>query len=220
MDTRIRWTGRRSMRGHRTPELAGRIKHGIRSVVAGTRRPSVAVERVSYHGISVSVPRAWPVYRLGDDPTRCVLFDRHAVYLGTPGPNEACPAGAAGQTSAVLVEPLGASGAARAMAQLRPTVVDNRVVGVGVRSALQPGYTMVSPQAHAEVVVTSGADRAVADAIAASIRIHPAPAGQSSMSIAGPTAAPTAAPAVLGTKANAVRAGTAAGGSIYTGFAF
>ena len=37
---------------------------------------------VRYHGYRVTVPRAWPVYDLAADPTVCVRFNRHAVYLG------------------------------------------------------------------------------------------------------------------------------------------
>jgi hypothetical protein len=37
-----------------------------------------------------------------------VRFDRHAVYLGQPGPAQSCPAQAAGRTEAILVSPLAA----------------------------------------------------------------------------------------------------------------
>lgn len=61
---------------------------------------------VRYHGVVLRVPASWPVYRLADDPHRCVRFDRHAVYLGTPGATQACPPHAAGRTEAILVAPL------------------------------------------------------------------------------------------------------------------
>jgi hypothetical protein len=64
---------------------------------------------VTYHGYSVSVPRSWPVYNLARDPSVCVRFNRHAVYLGQPGPVERCPADPAGRSEAILLEPLGAS---------------------------------------------------------------------------------------------------------------
>jgi hypothetical protein len=64
---------------------------------------------VQYHGYEIRVPASWPVYDLAADPSRCVLFNRHAVYLGTPGPNQACPARAYGRTGAVLVQPGGPS---------------------------------------------------------------------------------------------------------------
>ncbi len=52
---------------------------------------------VSFHGYRVAVPRTWPVYDLGRDPSVCVRFNRHAVYLGTPGAEQRCPAHAAGR---------------------------------------------------------------------------------------------------------------------------
>jgi hypothetical protein len=63
---------------------------------------------VSYRGYSVRVPVSWPVYRLAADPSRCVLFNRHAVYLGRPGADQRCPVHAFGRTEALLVQPLGA----------------------------------------------------------------------------------------------------------------
>jgi len=62
-------------------------------------------QTITYHGYQFSVPASWPVYNLADDPTRCVLFNQHAVYLGTPGANQQCPPRAYGRTEAVLVAP-------------------------------------------------------------------------------------------------------------------
>ena len=60
---------------------------------------------VQYHGYRISVPASWPVYHLSADPARCVLFNRNAVYLGTPGARQRCPARAYGHADAVLVQP-------------------------------------------------------------------------------------------------------------------
>src|ERR1035438_5368629 len=60
---------------------------------------------VEYHGYEIQVPASWPVYNLAADPARCVLFNRHAVYLGTPGADQRCPVRAFGRTEAVLVQP-------------------------------------------------------------------------------------------------------------------
>src|SRR5215472_5812076 len=59
---------------------------------------------VQYHGYQVRVPGFWPVYDLAADPTRCVLFNVHAVYLGTPGNAQDCPAHAYGRTEALLIQ--------------------------------------------------------------------------------------------------------------------
>ena len=59
---------------------------------------------VIYGGLSFRVPADWPVFDLASDPTRCVRFDRHAVYLGSQGPQADCPAGAVGRTEAVQIQ--------------------------------------------------------------------------------------------------------------------
>jgi hypothetical protein len=65
-----------------------------------------ATKVVRYHGYEVSVPAAWPVYDLATDPSVCVRFDRHALYLGSPSAVQRCPAGAIGRTEAILVSPV------------------------------------------------------------------------------------------------------------------
>jgi hypothetical protein len=47
-----------------------------------------ARKTVTFAGYSVSVPVSWPVYDLTKDPRRCVRYDVHAVYLGSPGPDQ------------------------------------------------------------------------------------------------------------------------------------
>jgi len=62
---------------------------------------------VSYHGYQVRVPGSWPVYNLAANPAQCVLFNAHAVYLGTPGSAQNCPAHAFGHIEALLIQPAG-----------------------------------------------------------------------------------------------------------------
>src|SRR5215471_14975156 len=69
-------------------------------------RPASAWRVVRYHGVTVRVPRSWPVFDLARDPQACVRFNRHAVYVGTPGREERCPAHAVGRTDALLLSPL------------------------------------------------------------------------------------------------------------------
>jgi hypothetical protein len=75
---------------------------------AATPAPAVAppgLTTVRYDGVAVQVPSGWPVYDLARDPRRCVRLDEHAVYLGTPGPDQQCPAHLVGRTEAVVVSP-------------------------------------------------------------------------------------------------------------------
>jgi hypothetical protein len=71
-----------------------------------------AARTVHFASRAVAVPRGWPVYRLAQHPRMCVRLDRRAVYLGTPGANQRCPAGAMGRRRAILVEPRISSGRA------------------------------------------------------------------------------------------------------------
>jgi hypothetical protein len=60
---------------------------------------------VRFHGLSLRVPTSWPVYDVQAHPSTCVRFNRHAVYLGTPGADQRCPAHEVGRTEAMLVSP-------------------------------------------------------------------------------------------------------------------
>src|ERR1700734_3893834 len=73
---------------------------------AGGRAGAVRV--VQSRGYRGRVPAGWPVYNLAADPSRCVLFSRHAVYLGQPGANQRCPVHAFGRTQALLIQPFSA----------------------------------------------------------------------------------------------------------------
>ncbi|MFE1433946.1 glycoside hydrolase domain-containing protein [Streptomyces griseoaurantiacus] len=65
--------------------------------------------RISYRGHTFTVPADWQVVDLEQDPTACVRFDRHAVYLGTPGEHQDCPARVLGRTEALLLQPVESS---------------------------------------------------------------------------------------------------------------
>ncbi|MFJ2826200.1 glycoside hydrolase domain-containing protein [Streptomyces sp. NPDC087263] len=49
---------------------------------------------------------------LEKNPDACVRFDRHAVYLGTPGGRQDCPARLRGRTEALLIQPATTAGSA------------------------------------------------------------------------------------------------------------
>src|SRR5919198_2040415 len=62
---------------------------------------------IFYRGLHLRVPAGWPVFHLDADPTRCVRFDRHAVYLGRGGSDQNCPGRPVGRTEAGHREPMG-----------------------------------------------------------------------------------------------------------------
>ncbi len=86
--------------------------------LAATCATAASAHVVRFDGYRLSVPATWPVYRLARQPRTCVRFNRHAVYLGTPGAAENCPAHAAGRTGAVLVSPAAGGGGERSAASV------------------------------------------------------------------------------------------------------
>jgi hypothetical protein len=88
------------------------VKSGVHekqvAAAAPTNQAAPGLQTVTYQGVQFDVPADWPVHDLAADPTTCVRFDVHAVYLGEPGADMSCPAGIIGRTDAVLVEPNGA----------------------------------------------------------------------------------------------------------------
>ncbi|MFF1626250.1 glycoside hydrolase domain-containing protein [Streptomyces sp. NPDC058272] len=101
---------------------AAALAVGAPDAARAAPRPSdpEATTRVGYGGHEFTVPASWEVVDLDEHPDACVRFDRHAVYLGTPGNRPDCPAGARGRTEALLVEPSTAAGS---------TVTENRTAG-------------------------------------------------------------------------------------------
>lgn len=78
---------------------------GARVNVADGAVDAAGLRTVAYQGVEFQVPADWPVYDLATNPTTCVRFDVHAVYLGQPSADMQCPAGLVGRVDAVLVEP-------------------------------------------------------------------------------------------------------------------
>src|SRR5215469_9200628 len=132
--------------------LGGALPVGGRARAATTATVTSAGARtVTFDGYEMDVPASWPVYRLEEDPYRCVRYDVHAVYLGPPGANEQCPAGLIGRTETVSILP-GAHGGALP----DPGSHELRVTPSGA-----PGVT---------VTATYGNDRALIDKVLATLR--------------------------------------------------
>jgi len=86
------------------PLLAAVVVTSVALPSGSARQPADAsMQVVRYDGVSVKVPAGWPVYDLARDPHRCVRLDQHAVYLGTPGPEQDCPAHLVGRSEAVMI---------------------------------------------------------------------------------------------------------------------
>ncbi|WP_406836923.1 glycoside hydrolase domain-containing protein [Streptomyces sp. AHU1] len=114
----------RSSQTRRTGARALTVLLTAAALAAGTLVPASSAPRrsgsedltqVAYRGHVFTVPDSWRIVDLRKHPDTCVRFDRHAVYLGTPGPDQNCPARASGRTEALLVQP--ASAAPRAVTE-------------------------------------------------------------------------------------------------------
>ena len=128
---------------------------------------------VKFDGYSVSVPASWPVYNLNKDPRQCVRYDVHAVYLGTPGPDQNCPASLVGRVETVSIE-----GPA---VQARKKIAGDRktLVRTGQRT-LTPGTIVQDPDLHELAIAmpdtapridaTYGADPGTAEQMLATVQ--------------------------------------------------
>ena len=111
-----------------------------------------ATKTVRYRGVRLSVPASWPVFRLGPGSSVCVRFNRHAVYLGTPGSNEDCPVQAIGRTEAILIAPAARSATVAPSARnvLAPTSTPGAALGGGSMA------TLVEKAQHLVITATWG----------------------------------------------------------------
>ncbi|MFC5911709.1 DUF1906 domain-containing protein, partial [Streptacidiphilus monticola] len=159
------------------PASTSRTKKSVLAVaiaaaaVAGTAGPADAataaahgakagaIKQVSYQGYRFSVPRSWAVVDLTRNPDTCVRFDRHAVYLGHPGTNQACPSHMIGRTEALLIEP------ATNPADSRGTVTNSVAHQFDVTAA------------HANVTATFGGSRGLIERILSDAGLLTAPTG-------------------------------------------
>lgn len=109
---------------------------------AATERPGDALEpgtrAVTYRGLRLAVPAGWEVHDLERKPSTCVRFDQPALYLGTPGADQECPARAVGRTESLLVEPATAAITVASVVTLGRTTSVAAAAGAGqeVRYAL------------------------------------------------------------------------------------
>jgi len=110
---------------------------------------SAGAETIHFRGEEVAVPAGWPVYRLAERPRTCVRLDRKAVYLGTPGPAQRCPANAIGRRRAILVDPSarGRAGQAKAWAsRVAPAHISaaSEYTGLGFDACTAPSRRSMS----------------------------------------------------------------------------
>jgi hypothetical protein len=144
--------------------------HRVRSGQAAAPSDASGLQTVRYQGIAFDVPADWPVRDVAADPTTCVRYDEHAVYLGTPSDAMQCPATVLGRTEAVLVEPAATS-------TVTDQAVDATVIN-GLAAATDPSAPVerelrtVFPDAGIAVTIAYS-DQDAANTILASFRSAP-----------------------------------------------
>jgi hypothetical protein len=129
--------GPRIFRALAPPAWAAFLALALLACWQGAIAPGAASARIlHFDGRRVEAPSSWPVYRLGEHPRMCVRLDRRAVYLGTPGANQRCPAEVLGRRRAILVEPRSAARASRSTLPPPAPRIATKSAGSGVFTGL------------------------------------------------------------------------------------
>ena len=179
---------------------------------------------VRYHGYQFQVPGSWPVYDLSAHPTQCVLLRTHAVYLGSPGAAQDCPATAIGRTETLLVEPAsapanpaatvilyGQHAALPAGAALPSAVATTHMFQVGVPAA---GVLVTATFGDSESrlrVILAGATLTSTPGSSAAGSSHPAAPGSSGAAASGGASSTFASSATAATQSVLTTAATSLG---------
>jgi Domain of unknown function (DUF1906) len=161
------------------------------SAFSAAHAPSGGWRTVAYEGVTVRVPSAWPVLNLSRDPSACPRLDVHAVYLGTPGPDPACPAGLQGVTETVTLQPVNPQSPGVREAT-EHTVIGGQAALTNRNWRVTHTIVDVLPAAGVEASLSYGTDLALARSIAGTIRI-----GAGARAMASSQAAALAQPAEI-----------------------
>src|SRR5438445_12154607 len=159
-----------------------------------------------------SVPDSWPVVDLTADPSSCVRFDVHAVYLGAQGLQPSCPPGAVGRTEAVQVQPISPRATA-GIAFGPPTRLGAQPAFVARAVGVSRAITATFPRLGVAVTASWGANREIADAVVSSFSVAPVstPTAPPVDSLSGDPSVATTAPLVQ-------RAASSAGTTTASGY--
>jgi len=160
------------------------------AAVAADAGQAPAWRTATFSAVSLRVPSTWPVWNLARQPDLCPRLNVHAVYLGTPGPDPACPSAAAGKTEAVQIEPLNPQSPDVLDASTAATIGGRAAMTNSGDAALTHTIVDVLPSAGVEVSLSYGSDPALIRQIESTITIG---AGARSIPASTKTTAPAAA---------------------------
>jgi hypothetical protein len=174
---------------------------------------------LAYGSYRFAVPSSWPVIDLAADPTQCVRFDVHAVYLGHPGDSQQCPSRLTGVTEALLVEPDDATSRAR-LESGAVSLPAGTTAPAGLFASSGGRAQVVVPDAGVIVTAAYRDDPSAVRAVLDSGRVAGAtPSGAPATPVAPPAAVTAPAPAAALAVPHAT-APTALGTGRGVGFAF
>jgi hypothetical protein len=145
---------------------------------------------VTYRGVRLRVPASWPVVNLARHPRACPRLDVHAVYLGPPGPDPACPAGLRGKTAAVALQPVSEASPDRRQAT-RTTALGGRPAATNTNAAVTHTIIDILPAAGVQVSLSYGRSPRLVRAIQSTIAVSP---HAHALALAAPAAITPAAP--------------------------
>jgi hypothetical protein len=118
---------------------AGAPSGAVARLAARVTPDGTPVKAVRFGGYTIDVPANWPVYRLDSNPTTCVRFDRNAVYLGRPGPDQICPAHLVGRAATISLQvPPAAGGRAQGQPALGRPAMSGPAMGTGQSPSALP----------------------------------------------------------------------------------
>jgi hypothetical protein len=140
--------------------------------VVAQAAPSAGTQDVAYLGYQFEVPSSWQVVDLAKNPSTCIRYDQHTLYLGTPSATQNCPNRVIGRTEAILVQPASSAAStwgatnhavdreydvAANRAQVTATygMDQNLVASILARSGLPTAAPARQPQAKAPAAVLS-----------------------------------------------------------------
>ena len=162
--------------GAATTATTARAASGARAAsaaqaTAGRATAGRAWRTVAFEGVSLQVPASWPVLNLSRQPRACPRLNVHAVYLGQPGPDPACPANLQGKTTAVLLQPVNQAGPDLRQAT-RAAVIGGRAARTNPDAAVTHQIIDMLPSAGVEVSLSYGSSPALARSIQSTIKIR------------------------------------------------
>jgi hypothetical protein len=157
---------------------------------AATGMSGAAWRIVAFDGVRVRVPASWPVVNLARHPRACPRLDVHAVYLGTPGPDPACPASLQGKTTAVTLQRV-STGSPDLRQATRAALVGGHAARTNPDAPVTHTIVDVVPSAGVEVSLSYGGSAKLARSIEKTIRIsgHARPIQLATPAVIKPAAA-------------------------------